>query len=785
MLSPVASFFLYVVGCALLVAAARWWRPVVTWKTGAAYAALTTAFFAVPLLTGALQVPTDLAYEALPYSDTVPERDQPHNFFQADTLYEQVPFHALVRARILRGEVPLWSNELGTGAPLLGNGQAAPFAPLHLLALPLSPLRGLTVAGAWQILVGFLCMHALLLWLGAGRSGAALGAIAAGLSTYAVAWIYDTPGMAAAFVPGLFLGILMVRAGARRGVTGLIACALGLALSGHPETMAHAGMAAVLLVAVLLLRPNPQGQQRPRFLGRLAFAALMALLLSAPAILPLIEDVPDSVRGSALARASENFQPPPVEKGFLLTLFSPEAVGSPPDGTYLLKWSFNEIATGYAGLVALVLALSGALLLRGKALVALLCGAVALAVALRLPPLFDWLLRAPIVGPIAHGRLREFWVFAVATAAALTLDRVASRPAIRWTVSALLVVALGAVAATPPPAPAPWPWAWWVGALIGALGCLLTLVIAPWRKWFAPAAVAAVAVDLFVLGVRYHPPVPVTEALQPPASVDFLMKRNEISPTPIRISFENTDLPPNLNALYGLWDPRGYDPMRPEHAAHMVGWWLGHRRRFYQNISDSLRNLNDAAHDYLAVRYMGTSHERALPKPWKLLFDGQGGRIWENPDALPLFFVPTTKAKADSLEAAQQASMRNEDFSETVWSSTSPAGPQNGKVATIATANNGFDLTLDVPQPALVASSVSYTHGWQVEVDGRPAPVVEVNGGFLGFEAPAGGRSVQLRYAPKSWPIGLALAALGVILSLTAMLVSRGSKPLPSPMRPT
>src|SRR5580693_283856 len=153
---PAAALAVFLLGCALLVAALRWWRPGFPLAAAVGHVALTTAFFAVPLLTGALQVPTDLAYEWLPFADLVPESDAPRNFFQADTLLEQVPFHSLVRQRLLAGEAPLWSNELGTGQALLGNGQAAPFAPLHLLALPLAPLRGLTVAGAWQILLGLL-----------------------------------------------------------------------------------------------------------------------------------------------------------------------------------------------------------------------------------------------------------------------------------------------------------------------------------------------------------------------------------------------------------------------------------------------------------------------------------------------------------------------------------------------------------------------------------------------------------------------------------------------------
>jgi hypothetical protein len=813
--SAAAALAVFLAGCVPLVLALRWWRSGFPLAAALGYVALTTAFFAAPLCTGALQVPTDLAYEWLPWSDLAGDLatagDAPRNFFQADTLLEQLPFHALVRQRLLAGEAPLWSHELGTGQPLLGNGQSAPFAPLHLLALPLAPLRGLTVAGAWQILLGLLAAHALLLRLGAGPWGAALGAVSSGLSTYAVVWIYDTPGMAAAFVPGLLLGILLVRDGAPRALAGLVACALGLALSGHPETMAHAGLAAAAVVGALLVARRPG---RWRFLGRLAAAAGLSAALAAPALLPLAETIPRSVRGKALERSPENFQPPPFEARFLLPVFAPLAMGSPPDGNYSLKWSFNEICSGYAGLLALALALAGALALRGRPLLLLLGGTAALLIALRLPPLFDLMLRLPVIGPGAHGRLREFWVLAVALAAGLAVERVAG-PRVPRAVAAALILAAGVgLALAPPPAggagaggaAAPWPRAWWIVTLAGAALALAALLVPRLRPGFPALAVAAVTLDLFLLGVRYHPPVPARLDLAPPPTVAWLMQRQPAVREPYRVSFEDFDLPPNLNALYGLWDPRGYDPMRPEDAARMVGWWLGHRRRFYQNIGDSLPALDQPAHDFLAVRYLETAHERALPAPWRLVFEGQGGRVWENPQALPLFFMPRTIERFADLPGAQRAAMHNDDFQETaqVVAAATPGGgagaapaaasagagavspaaaagavptpragepaslSQDGRVRHIRVRSNGFDFAVDSVAGGIVASSVSYAPEWRATIAGRAAPAVEIDGGFLGLRVPPGSHAVRLRYRPRGWTAGLALFAAGLALSLAA-----------------
>jgi hypothetical protein len=433
-----------------------------------------------------------------------------------------------------------------------------------------------------------------------------------------------------------------------------------------------------------------------------------------------------------------------------------------------------------------------------------------------LPPLFDLVLRLPVIGPGAHGRLRELWVLAVALAAGLALERIADRTLPRTLAAALILAAGIGLALAPPPATAaalgsPWPRTWWIATLAGAAVVLAALLVPRLRPRFAPLAVAAVTLDLFLLGVHYHPAVPARLDLAPPPPIAYLMQRQEQAPAPFRVSFEGFDLPPNLNALYALWDPRGYDPMRPEDAARMVGWWLGHRRRFYQNIGETLPAPDQAAHDFLAVRFMGTSHERGLPPPWRLVFEGKGGRVWENPEALPLFFMPRTVETFADLAQAQDAAMHGDDFQDaalvaagaTASASVHPgpastgsgpsspsaavprAGPQAGEVRNVEPRGNGFDLAVDTATGGLVVSSVSYAPGWQarlagrpagdavggrqavVEVGGRPA-VVEVNGGFLGFHVPPGSHSVQLRYRPRGWTLGLALFAAGLVLWLVS-----------------
>jgi hypothetical protein len=756
----------YLGGCALLVAALRWWRPQFPWRAACLHVALVTAFFAQPLLFGALQVPTDIAYQSLPFKEAVAEKVVARNPARADALLQDLPFHSLVRQRLRAWEAPLWSHELGTGEPLLGNAQSAPGAPLHLMALPLAPLQGLTAAAAWGVLVGLLLAHALLLHLGAGPLGAAIGAVAAGLSVYATAWSYDVVGMAAAWVPGVLLGILLTLDREPRAQAGLVGCALGVVLSGHPETTAHVALLAAVVTAAQLVR-HPR---RPfAGLARLAAPAALIAALAAPALLPVLQTLPESERWHGVQQGSFDLEGPSFAPRFLLPLFSPLAFGSPRDGNYREALGFNELCSPYAGLLALALALAGALAARRRIGAILLGGCVAMAAALDLPPTARLLSSVPGLSLAQHGRLRHFWVLAIAVASGLVVERVAEDRRLRALATACIAAAGAMLALVPPPGGAPWQRAWWLAALAGAGAALAVLWVPAWRARFPVVVLAALGVDLFLLGVRYQPAVPARLNLALPPALSFLVAQSRAAPEPFRVLAEADSLAPNLGAMFGLWDPRGNDPMRPEDAARVVGWRLGRHRRFYEAVSAKRWLGDQAGKDFLAVRFLLTEHERKMPAPWRLAFEGAGGKVWENPQALSLFFVPRTVQRwATSVDALRITLDEGDLGAIGVMAGAGGERGQQGTVHGIRPLSNGFDLTVESAAGAMVFSSVSYAPGWVARIGGRERQAIEVDGGFLGFEAPAGSHLVELRYRPRGWTLGLVLFAGGLAAAAMA-----------------
>src|ERR1700724_1019500 len=194
------QLLVFVLGALLLAGALRLWRGLAP-ATLLAYFGLVLAFFARPLLTGAIQVPTDLAYQWRPWSEAAPPGLVVQNGLLSDVPLPMLPFRSLVRQRWLSFALPLWANEIGAGEPLLGNAQSAPFAPLHLLALPLPPRTALTPGNGWQLFLEVLLTHHVLAQLGGGGLGRLLGAMVFLLSPFEVSQAYYPLLVTTAFPP--------------------------------------------------------------------------------------------------------------------------------------------------------------------------------------------------------------------------------------------------------------------------------------------------------------------------------------------------------------------------------------------------------------------------------------------------------------------------------------------------------------------------------------------------------------------------------------------------------
>ena len=77
---------------------------------------------------------------------------------------------------------------------------------------------------------------------------------------------------------------------------------------------------------------------------------------------------------------------------------------------------------------------------------------------------------------------------------------------------------------------------------------------------------------------------------------------------------------------------------------------------------------------------------------------------------------------------------------------------------------------------ALVLAETHYP-GWRARVDGRPAPLLRANVAFQAVWLEPGRHTVELRYAPKSLALGLAVSALTALGLLVGALIRPARPP--------
>jgi len=75
------------------------------------------------------------------------------------------------------------------------------------------------------------------------------------------------------------------------------------------------------------------------------------------------------------------------------------------------------------------------------------------------------------------------------------------------------------------------------------------------------------------------------------------------------------------------------------------------------------------------------------------------------------------------------------------------------------------EITVSCPADGLLVIGSTFYPGWEGRVDGRPAALNLVNGGFMAIQVPAGTKRVELRYAPR-WMV----IAIGFSLAVWVLL---------------
>jgi hypothetical protein len=279
-------------------------------------------------------------------------------------LYQFYPWHTLVVEALRSGHLPLWTDLLGNGTPLLANHQSATFYPPNLIYLVIPVERGMGYSVVLHLILAGLLAYAWGRIIGLSRFGAIVVGLSFMLSGFFVSrtqFISIVNG--AAWLPLLFL--LAERLVRRRTLLDAIWLSVAMALqflAGHAQLWFYSlwALVAYVLARTWSMRREWHGNTglRPQYgyvLALLAGGVILSLGLSAIQLLPTAELSLHSQRVDGLdpeEAMTYSFWP-----WRLLTLAIPNLFGSPATGDYWGYATYWEDAA-YIGVLPLVLALS-------------------------------------------------------------------------------------------------------------------------------------------------------------------------------------------------------------------------------------------------------------------------------------------------------------------------------------------------------------------------------------------------------------------------------------------
>ena len=286
---------------------------------------ITWAIFFIPIISGAYTYYLD---------------DLKIIYYPIETLYAKAQ-HSW--------QLPLWSNELGFGQPLLAWGQLGFFTPIHILlrALFVPPLALLQVSVVSYFLIGSIGMYFFLVRRNLHIAAATLGALVFAYCGFNVGHLnhvnFYTSTM---LLPWLLLAVdSLIQSSTIKRATTLALIASAITVSGQPQVIFYTfSIAAIISLGIFVKR------LKIRSLLGIGYAIIVAFLLSSFALLPLQEFLPSTERAGGLPMTELfEFSYPPFET---ITLILPYFFGD--HANYFGPKGFQELAA-YVGIIPIIL----------------------------------------------------------------------------------------------------------------------------------------------------------------------------------------------------------------------------------------------------------------------------------------------------------------------------------------------------------------------------------------------------------------------------------------------
>lgn len=766
---------------------------------GLVLALLPLVFAGKAFLTGGVYGPADLYYGHDPWKHT-PEAQAigpVRNPILSDVAFANLPWRSAVRESLANGRIPFWNRFVLAGSPLFPAAGDAFLHPGTWLGIFLPLELSFLFSCLFTLFLALLCAFLFFRDYELSPVPALVGAVAWGFSTCLLFWDGFAIGPTIATFPLLLLSLrrLARRPGPASVALAVIALLLGIA-GGHPESFFHC-LAAGAVYFVWEIANRPRRLVRP--LGAALLAGLLALLLGAPLLLPLLDALPQTAiyraRAADFASKEKRGQSvsAPDSARRLLPALLPFAHGiygrSPVQGW---REDGSGMPVAYSGALLFPLALLAFRSPRGGRrgrvlfLVFYLAG---LGYGASAPILLDVTSALPGFDVALNYRLVFLAPLGLAGLAAFGAEEIRRTPGRAIALAAAAVLALlvlSFVLSRGVFRDRSLPESFVRASFAAQLLPLAALAAAALLRPLSGARLAGAALLLLVVErtaemTGIYPTLPAGAVAPPLRALEALPRGG----APYRVVAPTDVLRPNTATFYGLEDVRGYEPFVLADLAETFPLWCQPQHASYTRVEDLTRPFLSL----LNARFAITSPGDPAPTGW--LERGRDGEmaIFENPRALDRVFVPRRiRFEPDrNVRIAQMA--RETDFGERAWLSDpgvegSARGETSNGQAQLSLRSSGPDIliTASAASPVLLATSIPAWPGWNAETESGRLPIVRVNHAFVGFRLEPGRHEIRLHYRPPLLNAALAACLAGILLAaFLGLLVLRARQRAPRP----
>jgi hypothetical protein len=204
------------------------------------------------------------------------------------------------------------------------------------------------------------------------------------------------------------------------------------------------------------------------------------------------------------------------------------------------------------------------------------------------------------------------------------------------------------------------------------------------------------------------------------------------------------------------------DPRSPKIIYSMMQWF---RPRVDLVPPDGIR-LSPIL-DMLGVRYVIF---RGAP-PTGIYPAFQGTDYWAlvNHTALPRVFVPQhVEVVTDEHQRLEKLMSPQFDPRTVAYVESPPSLPDScrGKAEIVSEIPTRITVSVQMETPGLVVLADLWNKGWKAYLNGQPVPILRANHAVRGVVVPVSASTLEFRYEPASFVLGLYLSGLAAVVLL-------------------